>query len=147
MADDPFDLNRFLAAQDAGGFSSFDEALSELKNCRKTSHWMWYIFPQVQLGHSEMSVRYAISGLDEARAFMQHPVLGKRLIECAKAVVECPIADPAEIFGSTDAMKLHSSATLFSLIAEEGSLFHQILNKFFSGKADRNTLAKLGIDR
>ncbi|HEV8591889.1 MAG TPA: DUF1810 domain-containing protein, partial [Pyrinomonadaceae bacterium] len=144
---DPFDLNRFLVAQDTGGFSSFDEALSELKNCRKTSHWMWYIFPQVRLGHSEMSVRYAIGGFDEARAFMQHPVLGKRLIECTQAVVACPAADAAEIFGSTDAMKLHSSATLFSLVAEDGSVFHQILTKYFAGKPDQKTLSKLGIGR
>src|SRR6201994_4593576 len=110
--DDPYDLERFVAAQDSG--SVFDTALAELRRGRKTSHWIWFVFPQIAgLGQSPTSRRYAISSLAEAQAYLAHPVLGPRLIECATVVRDLPGRSADEIFGGIDAIKLRSSMTLF----------------------------------
>ena len=110
--DDPYDLERFVAAQDAGG--TYDLAVGELRVGRKTRHWMWFVFPQIAgLGQSAMSRKFAICSIEEARAYGRHPVLGPRLVECAAAVAEGPSQSAAEVFGGIDAQKLHSSMTLF----------------------------------
>src|SRR5262249_34050164 len=109
---DSYDLERFVSAQEAGG--TYEQALAELRRGRKTGHWMWFVFPQVAgLGHSAMSKRYAIASLDEARAYLRHPVLGPHLIECARTIVDSDAPDAERIFGGIDAKKLHSSMTLF----------------------------------
>ncbi len=110
--DDAYDLERFVAAQDAGG--TYETALAELRRGRKTSHWIWFVFPQIAgLGSSPTSRRYAISGLDEARAYLRHPVLGPRLDEAARTLLAHPGTDAAQILGALDAQKLRSSMTLF----------------------------------
>ena len=135
-ADDPFDLSRFVQAQAA----NYGQALAELRAGRKTTHWSWYVLPQIRgLGSSAMSVRYAISGTDEARAYLAHPLLGPRLRECVDAMNAHPGADAAAILGDIDARKFHSCVTLFSQVAEPGSPFHLALAKYFSGEQDRAT--------
>src|ERR1700758_3781910 len=110
--DDQYNLERFVAAQDAG--ETFGMAIAELRQGRKTSHWMWFVFPQIAgLGMSPTSQRYAISSLDEARAYLEHPVLGPRLVECASIVASNDDATAEQIFGGIDAQKLRSSMTLF----------------------------------
>lgn len=137
---DPFDLNRFVEAQE-GNYSA---AIGELRAGQKRSHWMWYVFPQMAgLGHSSMSVRYAIRSEDEARAYLAHPVLGPRIIECAEAVLGIEDRSATEIMGSPDDLKLRSCATLFAHISPEGSVFHKILDKYYSSEPDRNTLRQL----
>ena len=136
----PFDLNRFVDAQEA----DYLVALSELRSGRKRTHWIWYIFPQIAgLGQSAMSVRYAIRSEDEARAYLAHPVLGPRIIECAEAVLGIEDRSAAEIMGSPDDLKLRSCATLFAHISPEASVFHKILDKYYSSEPDRNTLRRL----
>ena len=133
----PHDLARFEAAQE----SSYESALAELRRGRKESHWMWFVFPQFAgLGFSQMSVRYAIKSLDEARAYLAHPVLGPRLVECAGAVLAITGRSALEIFGSPDDMKLRSSATLFAAVSPEDSVFHQLLARYFDGRKDDATL-------
>ena len=133
----PHDLARFEAAQEG----SYESALAELRRGRKQSHWMWFVFPQFAgLGFSQMSVRYAIKSLDEARAYLAHPVLGPRLVESADAVLAIAGRSALEIFGSPDDMKLRSSATLFAAVSPEGSVFHQLLAKYFGGMKDESTL-------
>jgi uncharacterized protein (DUF1810 family) len=134
------DLDRFVTAQDG----VYAQALQELRQGLKTSHWMWFTFPQVAgLGSSEMSRRYAIGSLDEARAYLAHPVLGPRLRECAALVLASP-ADTAErMLGSMDARKLRSSMTLFHRAAPADALFAQVLERFFAGEADAATDAIL----
>src|SRR3954452_4165201 len=140
LGDDPHDLNRFLEAQ-AG---DYDRALAEIKAGRKRSHWMWYIFPQVEgLGFSSMSRRYSIKSLDEARAYLDHPVLGRRLVECAEAALGVEGRSAYEIFGSPDDMKLRSSVTLFSRAAPADSVFSRLLDKFFDARPDGKTLGLL----
>jgi uncharacterized protein (DUF1810 family) len=136
--DDPYDLERFLTAQNSGG--TYDQALAELQNGRKRSHWMWFVFPQITgLGKSAASRKYAISSLDEARAYLAHPVLGSRLIECADTVGRLKDVTASQIFGGVDAKKLHSSMTLF-LRAEPGeTAFKQVLSRFFDGEPDQAT--------
>lgn len=137
--DDPFDLARFVAAQE----DSYATALAELRSGRKRSHWMWYIFPQIAgLGHSAMAVRYAIGGLDEARAYLAHPILGPRLVEVTQAVLDGPEDDPVAMMGSIDAAKLRSSLTLFRE-AGGGAPFARALDRFFGGQADPATLERL----
>lgn len=138
---DPYDLRRFVAAQDAGG--TFEQALNELRRGRKTSHWMWFVFPQIAgLGMSAMSQRYAISSLDEARAYLAHPVLGPRLRTCMDVVAES--TDSAKtIFGGIDAQKLHSSATLFHRAAPDDPLFIRVLGLHFDGLPDQATDLRL----
>jgi uncharacterized protein (DUF1810 family) len=119
---DPYRLERFAQAQDAGG--TYQRAVAELRAGRKVSHWMWFVFPQVAgLGFSAMSQRYAISGLTEARAYLNHPVLGPRLTECARIVAGTEDRTAGDIFGPVDAMKLRSSMTLFAAAAPEERVF------------------------
>jgi uncharacterized protein (DUF1810 family) len=141
VTDDPFDLARFMSAQ----AHTYERALTELRSGRKTSHWMWFVFPQLAgLGHSSMAQRYAISGLAEARAYFAHPVLGRRLRESA-AVVAAAAADAAEIFGGVDATKLRSSMTLFARAAPEEDVFHAVLDRHFAGRPDSLTDGMLGV--
>jgi uncharacterized protein (DUF1810 family) len=134
---DGFDLERFLAAQDGG---IHERALTELYAGRKTSHWMWFVFPQFDgLGRSPTAQAYAIHSLDEARAYLEHPLLGARLRECAAALLEAKSDDPAAILGPVDALKLRSSITLFSRAAPEDELFPRVLAKFYAGEPDDAT--------
>jgi uncharacterized protein (DUF1810 family) len=134
---DPYDLQRFVEAQDGG---TYERALGELAAGRKTSHWMWFVFPQVAgLGRSEMSVRYALSGLDEAAAYWAHPVLGPRYEECCRALVDLGPVSMAEVLGDVDAQKLHSSLTLFSAAAPGTATFELLLVRHFDGRPDPST--------
>jgi uncharacterized protein (DUF1810 family) len=139
MSDDPFDLARFVAAQR----DSYDLALGEIRRGAKRSHWMWFIFPQIaRLGHSAMATRYAIGGLDEARAYLAHPVLGARLRTCVAALQDLPETTAEHVFGAIDAVKLRSSLTLFAE-AGGGVLFEAALARWFGGERDPATLARL----
>jgi uncharacterized protein (DUF1810 family) len=141
-ADDPHDLTRFVLAQQ----DDYARALSEIKNGRKRSHWMWYIFPQFDgLGISPNAKRYAIKSVDEAKAYLNHPVIGPRLLECAEAVVGVEGRSALDIFGPPDDMKLKSSATLFASVVPEESVFDRLLVKYFDGKRDAKTLKLLGV--
>jgi uncharacterized protein (DUF1810 family) len=140
--DDPYRLERFVRAQDSGG--TYRRAVAELRAGRKVSHWMWFIFPQVAgLGFSSMSQRYAISGLAEARAYRQHPVLGPRLAECARILADTDGGTADDIVGPVDAMKLRSSMTLFAAAAPDEPVFGEVLTKYFGGVRDEATLARL----
>jgi uncharacterized protein (DUF1810 family) len=137
MTDDPFHLDRFITAQD----QIYDRALAEIRRSSKRSHWMWFIFPQIAgLGHSSMAKYYSIQNEEEARAYLAHPVLGPRLRECAAAALAVEEKSAAEIFGYPDDLKFRSSATLFAAIAEPGSVFQQLLEKYFAGQPDERTL-------
>jgi uncharacterized protein (DUF1810 family) len=137
-----FDLQRFVDAQDAGG--TYERALAELRAGAKRSHWMWFVFPQIAgLGFSETSRRYAIAGLAEARAYVDHPVLGPRLRECTQALLDLPGADAAVVLGSVDAQKLRSSMTLFARAAPEEPRFAAVLDKYFAGRQDPATTSRL----
>lgn len=134
---DPFDLGRFLSAQD----DIYADALQELRAGRKRSHWMWFVFPQIDgLGRSATARRYAIKSLDEAREYLRHPVLGARLLECATAVNHLQGRTVHQIFGSPDDMKFCSSMTLFELIAGPDSEFSLALDKYCAGRRDPATL-------
>lgn len=137
--DDPFNLERFVVAQDSGG--AYDRAVSELRGGRKASHWMWFVFPQVAgLGQSDTSRWFAISSLVEARAYLDHPMLGPRLIECARILTtEARGWGAEQIFGSLDAQKLRSCMTLFARAAPDEPLFGQVLTRYFDGVADPAT--------
>ena len=135
-----FDLDRFVSAQ-AG---VYEGVLDELRRGRKTGHWIWFIFPQVAgLGSSSMSQHYAIGSLDEARAYLAHPVLGTRLRECAGIVLEIQGRTASDIFGSLDAMKVRSCMTLFHRAAPDEPVFAQVLERFYGGVADEATDARL----
>jgi uncharacterized protein (DUF1810 family) len=135
---DPFRLNRFEAAQEQGG--TYASAISELRSGRKVSHWMWFVFPQAAgLGRSSMSRTYAIMSLAEAEAYLQHPVLGPRLVECTRALAGLRGLSAEEVLGATDAMKLRSSMTLFARVASEGSPFRDVLDLYFGGLGDPAT--------
>ena len=135
---DPYDLQRFVAAQDAGG--TYDAALAELGAGRKRSHWMWFVFPQIAgLGQSPTSRRYAITSLDEARAYLEHPVLGPRLREATRTFAELTGRSAEEVFGGIDAVKLRSSMTLFARAAPEEPLFGRVLDIYFGGSPDPAT--------
>jgi uncharacterized protein (DUF1810 family) len=139
---DPFGLDRFVDAQDAGG--TFDQALAELRAGRKTSHWMWFVFPQVAgLGRSPTAQHFAISGLDEAAAYLAHPVLGPRLVESAQALLDQPARDPVAVLGPIDAQKLRSSMTLFARAAPDEEVFGRVLDDFFAGDLDEATISRL----
>lgn len=126
-------LSRFIERQDA----VFDEALSELKAGKKVGHWMWYVLPQLRgLGRSRKSYVYGLKDADEARAYLSHALLGPRLIACFEALLSHKDKTAEEILGEVDAQKLFSSATLFSLISEEGSVFHKTLEQFYDGRQD-----------
>ena len=136
--DDPFRLSRFVDAQ----HDTYALALDELRRGRKTSHWMWFVFPQVAgLGRSAVAQRYAISSLDEAWAYLRHPVLGPRLVEFAAAVAAHPRSTAVQILGDVDALKLRSSMTLFHLADPAEPVFEQVLATFFDGAADPETYA------
>lgn len=140
MPDDPYNLNRFVEAQ----APVFGRVLSELRQGRKQSHWMWFVFPQVRgLGSSPMAQAFAISSLDEAKAYLQHPVLGARLRECVRLVNEVEGRTRHAIFGTPDDMKFHSSMTLFALAEPEEPLFAAALRKYCDGKYDAKTVAQL----
>jgi uncharacterized protein (DUF1810 family) len=135
------DLDRFLVAQ----APVYATVLDELRRGRKTSHWMWFVFPQIAgLGRSEMSVRFAIGSLDEASRYLSHPVLGARLRECAEAVLAVRGRTAEEIFGTIDARKLCSSMTLFQRAAPDESVFGQVLGRYFGGVPDAATDELLG---
>ena len=135
-----YNLERFIDAQEA----SYEIALSEIKSGRKKSHWMWYIFPQVQgLGFSETSKFYAIKDIGEAKAFLEHPVLGERLVRICNALLHLESDNAHNIFGSPDDLKLRSSMTLFSSL-NINPVFQKLLEKFFNGKKDDKTLQIIG---
>jgi len=135
---DPYDLQRFVAAQDAAG--TYERAAAELRAGRKASHWMWFVFPQIAgLGHSPASRTYAITSLAEARAYLAHPVLGPRLIECATILTGLHGRTAEQVFGPVDAQKLRSCATLFSRAAPGESVFRQVLDQYFGGEPDAAT--------
>ena len=133
--DDPYDLERFVAAQDAG--ETYEDAVAELRRGRKTSHWMWFVFPQIAgLGQSSISRRFAISSVQEAQAYLEHPVLGPRLAECTAILMEATGRTAEQVFGSIDAQKLHSSMTLFMRAAPEVPAFRHVLDRYFEGVPD-----------
>ena len=139
---DLHNLDRFVTAQDASG--TYQRALEELRRGRKTSHWMWFIFPQIGgLGFSHMSRMYAISSLEEARAYLQHSVLGPRLRECAAAVLASDAPTAEALMGGIDAVKLRSSMTLFLRAAPTEPLFQQVLDRYFAGQPDPATDERL----
>jgi uncharacterized protein (DUF1810 family) len=139
-ADDPYDLQRFVDAQNR----VYDVVRAELERGRKQSHWMWFIFPQIAgLGRSAMSMRYAISSLEEAKAYLNHPILGSRLRECTRLVTLVQGRSVYEILGSPDDMKFHSCLTLFAKAAPEDSIFRDALERYFDGEEDSLTAAKL----
>jgi uncharacterized protein (DUF1810 family) len=134
-----FDLERFVSAQDG----TYDRALAELRRGSKTSHWMWFVFPQIAgLGYSAMSQRYAISSLAEAQAYLAHPILGPRLRECAAVVAATTGRSAVQIFGGIDAQKLHSSMTLFHQADPHDAVFAQVLDEYFDGQPDEATVSR-----
>ncbi len=139
---DPFDLERFVHAQQG----VYEGVVWELRAARKSGHWMWFVFPQLAgLGHSPMSRQYALRSLDEARAYLAHPVLGARLRECAALILAAPPAATAEeILGGIDALKLRSSMTLFLRAAPDEPLWHRVLERHFDGVPDGRTDELLG---
>ena len=138
---DPHDLRRFLAAQEG----VYEHALAELRSGRKRSHWMWFVFPQLDgLGFSPTSKRYAIKSLAEARAYLRHPVLGPRLVECFQAVLAVAGSSVREVMGSPDDLKLCSCATLFEQADSKQPVFGRTLDKYFAGERDAATLRLLG---
>jgi uncharacterized protein (DUF1810 family) len=137
---DPFDLQRFVDAQ----AQTYDQALAELREGQKRTHWMWFVFPQIAgLGRSGMARRFAISGLPEARAYTAHPTLGRRLVECARALTGLDTADPVAVLGPIDAQKLHSSMTLFAEAAPDEPVFQQVLDHYFGGRLDEGTTTRV----
>jgi uncharacterized protein (DUF1810 family) len=137
-----FDLERFVTAQ----ADVYAQALGELRAGRKTSHWMWFVFPQMAgLGQSATARHYGIASAAEARAYLEHPLLGPRLIECAQALLGHEGESALEILGGIDAIKLRSSMTLFEAVAEEPAPFAAVLDAFYGGERDQATLALLGL--
>lgn len=134
-------LQRFISAQER----DYETALSEIKQGRKRSHWIWYIFPQVQgLGYSETSKFYAIKNLQEAEAYLQHPLLGSRLVAICNALLQLPTNNVHQVFGSPDDVKLKSSMTLFAAVPNADDVFEAVLKKFFAGAKDQKTLDIIG---
>jgi uncharacterized protein (DUF1810 family) len=134
---DPFDLDRFISAQEG----IYDSVLAELRRGQKRTHWMWFVFPQIDgLAHSATSKYYAIKSIEEARQYSNHPILGARLLECAEAVLAVEGRSVSEIFGYPDDLKLKSSMTLFAYVADPRSVFVRILDKYFQGERDVRTL-------
>jgi uncharacterized protein (DUF1810 family) len=137
---DRFNLERFVDAQ----APVYEQVRRELKAGGKESHWMWFIFPQIKgLGQSPMSIRFAIASLDEAKAYLAHPVLGSRLKDCATLVLDVEGRTARDIFGSIDEMKFRSSMTLFARAAPDEEVFQRCLDKYFAGAPDPVTLARL----
>src|SRR5262245_61782550 len=148
-AGDPHNLSRFVQAQKGDykqGHAKYEQAIDEIRNGDKRTHWMWYIFPQLEdLGYSSTAKYYGIKSIDEAEAYLSHPVLGPRLVECAEAALGVERRSARDIFDSPDEMKLRSCATLFACVSPAGSVFHRLLDKYFQGERDRTTLCLLGI--
>jgi uncharacterized protein (DUF1810 family) len=139
---DAFHLARFVEAQSM----NYADALAELRAGRKTTHWMWYVFPQLRgLGLSDTALFFGLSGADEARAYLAHPVLGPRLLECAAALLAIADASAAEVLGSPDDLKLRSCATLFAHVSPPGSVFERILERYYEGVPDQRTTVMLGL--
>ena len=138
--DDPFNLQRFINAQDP----VYANVIAELKRGRKTTHWMWFVFPQIKgLGHTAMAAKFAISSRSEAEAYLAHPVLGPRLRECTQLVLEIDGRTANEIFGDRDDLKFRSCMTLFAHCAHDSGIFQRALQKYFAGAEDPLTLARL----
>jgi uncharacterized protein (DUF1810 family) len=137
---DPFNLGRFVDAQ----APVYEQVRRELKVGRKESHWMWFVFPQIAgLGQSPMSIRFAIASLDEAKAYLAHPVLGARIRECTQLSLDVEGKTARDIFGSIDEMKLRSSMTLFARAASDEEIFQRCIDKYFAGSPDPATLARV----
>lgn len=135
-----FDSLKFILAQ----LNTYEKALGEIKSGKKRTHWMWFIFPQLRgLGMSDMAHKYGIADLEEAKAYLAHDALGARLIEISAELLKLEGSDPEAVFGDIDAVKLKSSMTLFSLVSEDDSVFHKILQKYFDGRQDAKTLKLL----
>lgn len=131
------DLDKFVSAQNR----DYDMALAEIKNGRKRGHWIWYIFPQVSgLGMSNTSAFYGIETIEQASRYLEHPLLGKRLIEISKAILEINCKTANQILGSPDDLKLRSSMTLFNLVPNTDPVFQAVLDKYFNGKPDQRTI-------
>jgi uncharacterized protein (DUF1810 family) len=140
VIDDSYDLHRFVQAQQ----DTYAQAVDELADGHKASHWMWFVFPQLRgLGRSPMATRFGIASLDEARAYLDHPLLGSRLKQCVRLVLRIDGRSINEIFGSPDDMKFRSCMTLFDLAAPQEAIFAQALQKYFGGTPDERTLALL----
>jgi uncharacterized protein (DUF1810 family) len=140
--DDPYNLSRFVRAQAA----DYEHALAEIRSGRKRTHWMWYVFPQIDgLGFSSTSRQYAIKSAAEAVAYLAHPILGSRLRECVAALLAQEGRSATEVLGSPDDVKLRSCATLFAAVSPPGSVFEQLLAQYFGGGRDGKTLELLGI--
>ncbi len=140
-ADDPYDLDRFVRAQEG----DYDRALAEITAGRKRSHWMWYVFPQFRgLGRSGTAERYAIRSVAEAEAYLRHPVLGPRLVACAEAALGVAGRSAYDVFGSPDDLKLRSSMTLFAHVSPAGSVFERVLDRYYAGQPDAATLGLVG---
>ena len=137
---DRYELKRFVDAQE----DVYEQACAELRAGKKRSHWMWFVFPQIRgLGSSPTAVRFAISGMEEARAYLEHPMLGSRLRECTGIVVGVEGRSVEQIFGYPDDLKFHSSITLFAKAAAEAGVFGEALEKYFGGEMDRGTLERI----
>ena len=146
---DPFNLERFLIVQNGctPSLGAYSAAIDEISNGYKRTHWMWYIFPQMAgLAFSEIARHYGITSAAEARAYLDHPVLGVRLRACAEAAMKVSDRSARDIFGTPDDLKLLSSMTLFSTIEPPGSVFHQIIDKYYGGNADARTMEILEKD-
>lgn len=136
-SNDPFELNRFIKAQ----ARVYDRVLLELRSGYKRTHWMWFVFPQIDgLGHSSTTKYYSIKSAEEARLYLNHPVLGKRLRECAESLLALEGLSASRIFGYPDDLKLKSSMTLFASVAEQRSVFIRVLEKYFQGARDERTV-------
>ena len=143
MAADPFKLERFVTAQNRD--RAYERALAELRAGRKQGHWIWFVFPQIEgLGSSQTARIFAISSLDEATAYLAHPVLGPRLAEAAGALLELTVRDPVAVLGELDAIKLRSSMTLFAHVEAAAPVFRRVLDEFYAGAADSATDQRLG---
>jgi uncharacterized protein (DUF1810 family) len=142
MPDDPFDLQRFVSAQER--HDTYKNARKELLNGRKETHWMWFIFPQIDgLGHSPTSKLYAIKSAEEARQYLAHPSLGPRLLECVQILLKLEGRSASHIFGSPDDLKLKSSMTLFATVQSQEAAFARVLDTYFQGQRDSRTIALL----
>jgi uncharacterized protein (DUF1810 family) len=138
--DDPYALGRFVEAQ----ARVYPAALAELQAGLKRTHWMWFVFPQLRgLGHSPHAQRFGIGGLEEARAYLQHPVLGPRLLHCAALVLEADAPSARAVLGAPDDLKLHACATLFSQVSPAGSVFHRLIARYFGARPHRQSLRLL----
>lgn len=141
-AEDPHNLERFVSAQNG----VYEQALGEIRAGWKRSHWMWFVFPQIAgLGQSRTARLYAIGSLDEARAYLRHPVLGRRLVECAEALLALASRSASEIFGYPDDLKLRSSMTLFELANRQQPVFGAVIDRYFEGRRDDKTIRLAGV--